>query len=784
MAFILTLGSFLTNITTDNSNDSYLADDAPASIVYETFRQQFGQDEMLLIAIEPPNVFTFEFLEQLKSFHEALENEIPYVAEVTSLINARQMHGEGDLLIVEDLLEEWPQNEEELNALKQKVMTNRLYLNQYISSDGRYTTVLVRPDIYPEQDETDGTLHALDGFDDQTDSESLSGAKKIFFPPEKKQEIVDALDKVVRQFNSEQFKIDVAGGFYFTCRITAMMKKDVAAYLMVCSALIFGLLLVLFRRLAGILLPALVVVSTLVATFGAMGLFGIPFSISLQMAPVFLLCICVCNCVHILVPFYQSLAEGHSKAEAISDAFRFSGLAILMANLTTAAGMGSFMAAELQPVRYLGLVSSMGVMMAYVLSLLLMTALLAIFPSKPPGSFSLNTTGVMSRCLVAAGELATGKPWWILIGVLLICVWSVLGISHLGFSHQPISWFPKDHEVRLSSELIDRHLGGSRSIEILVDTGRENGLHDPDVLAKMERAIDYATSLQEENLKVGKEVSFLDILQETNQALHQNDENYYSIPDNEALIAQELLLFENSGSDDLETLVDSQFSMARISLRIPRADRSLYQPFLEKLNSELSTLFAQVAEVNITGIAPLLGQIFFAMVQSMAKSYLVAFLVIVPLMILLIGSLRMGFISMIPNFFPIIVVLGVMGWLGIPLDTGTILIGSILIGLAVDDTIHIFHHFKRHYDHSGTVSESVTRTLRTTGVALLFTSVVLGIGFLSIGANATMTNSIHFGYITALGIALAFIADIIVSPALMAVVYRKKHTSNIHALEG
>ncbi len=153
----------------------------------------------------------------------------------------------------------------------------------------------------------------------------------------------------------------------------------------------------------------------------------------------------------------------------------------------------------------------------------------------------------------------------------------------------------------------------------------------------------------------------------------------------------------------------------------------------------------------------------------MINSYAFAFAMITPLMVLMIGNLRLGLISMLPNLFPVIVVLGVLGWMNLPLDVSTILIGSILLGLAVDDTIHILHRVSRYFDASQSASGAIRETMQTTGVALLLTSIILGTGFLSIGAMGTMKNSITFGFVTALGISVAFIADILIAPALVAI---------------
>jgi predicted RND superfamily exporter protein len=774
-------GSFLKSIVVDNSNDSYLHADDPVTILYHDFRRQFGQDELILVAVEPPEVFDLAFLEKLRNFHRDLENELPHIAEVTSLLTARQMRGEDDQLIVEELQEDWPKNADDLARLKKRVMANPLYLDQFISRDGKLTTLVIRPDIETGQDEM-SDQDALGGFGDEaaTPAPAASAAKKgsSFLSPKKNEEIVVALDAVVARYHAPDFQVRAAGGAYFSSRISKMMKGDLSIAVGAGLGVVLLALLVLFRRVASIVLPVIVVFTTLISTFGAMALAGIPFSVTMQMIPVFLMCVTVCNCVHLLVPIYQNMSNGMEKAKAIETTFRHSGFAILMTTLTTAAGMGSFVTAELKPVADMGLVSCIAVLVSWLFSMLILPALVSILPVKVPslslGSEEENASGWVGGTLVGIGKLGIDRPWLVLGGTLLVTVVAVMGIAQLRFSHQPLDWFPKDHEVRTGSEMIDQHLGGTRSIEIVVTTGEENGLHDPAVLKKMEDAIAFAKGIEVGPLKVGKEVSFLDVLKETHQALNGNHPEFYAIPADRALVAQELLLFENSGSDDLEPLVDSQFSTGRISLRIPTADRVYYEPFLQQLNVGLEKIFGQDLTWYVTGVAPLIGQIFVAMVHSMATSYLVSFAVIIPLMMILIGSFRIGLVSMVPNIFPIVCVLGVMGWAGLPLDTSTILIGSILIGLAVDDTIHIMHHFHRYYGKKRDVDAAFLTTLRTSGLAILFTSILMGSGFIAIGASSTMSNMVTFGYLAAFGIGVAFLADILVSPALLKIIYGKK----------
>jgi predicted RND superfamily exporter protein len=225
------------------------------------------------------------------------------------------------------------------------------------------------------------------------------------------------------------------------------------------------------------------------------------------------------------------------------------------------------------------------------------------------------------------------------------------------------------------------------------------------------------------------------------------------------------LLFENSGNEDLEDITDSRFQHARVTLRVPLVDAVLYEEFLE----DVRAAFSGVTErpVVLTGRSVISSRTFAALIESMATSYLVALAVITPLMMALIGDVRLGLISMVPNLFPVLATLGVMGWLGFPLDASSIMIGSITISLAVDDTIHFMHRFRLDFERFGDTRAAVRETLRTTGSALLFTSLVLVTGFSVMGALGTMQNTVIFGAMSALGIAFAFISDALITPALI-----------------
>jgi hypothetical protein len=262
--------------------------------------------------------------------------------------------------------------------------------------------------------------------------------------------------------------------------------------------------------------------------------------------------------------------------------------------------------------------------------------------------------------------------------------------------------------------------------------------------------------------------------------LNENRREFYALPAERQLIAQELLLFENSGSDDLEDVTNPQLETARVSIRTPWVDALAFPPFLDEVEQGFRAILGPDVELQLTGNVVLFTTVFNNLIRTMARSYAFALLVITPLMVILIGNLRRGLVAMIPNLIPIYLVLALMGWADIPLDASTLLIGGIVIGLAVDDTIHFMHKFSRYYDETGDPYFAVHETLATTGSALLFTSLVLACGFAVMMAGY-MTNSFWFGLLAGFATIVAFLADILMAPALMVLVTRRRENRELAA---
>lgn len=756
----------LPKTTIDTSPTGMLHPDSPAMVDYNAFRDQFGRDEIILAAVGPVDVFSEKILKKIIALHDDLEENVPHLDDIVSMKNARSTRGEGDTLIVEDLLEELPQTRQDMDGLKNRVMSNPLYKNTLINQKGTYTTIAVKTSAYSDAGAQDG----LDIFDEFNSSAEYE-PKIEYISDKENSEAVQAVREIVARHSNENFPVHVAGSPVMTEDLHYWMLKDMRKFSALALGLIGLLLFAVFRTVAGVVWPLLTVVLSLLCTLGLMAATGVPLKMPTQILPSFILAVGVGDSVHILAIFYRAMSLGKSRHEAIAFALGHSGLAVVLTSITTAGGLLSFARADIAPISDLGLFAAAGVLMALAFSLFWLPAMLAIFPAKPrvrkQGALNISR---LDGFLAGIGDFATKHPKKILAVTAVVLFLSALGISRLHFSHHALSWFPADSDIRVSTKIIDKNMKGTLTMEVVLDTGMENGFYDPEKLHALAGLADKIKAFSTDAVYVGHTQSLAHVLKEIHQALNENQREFYHVPDDRALIAQEFLLFQNSGSDDLEDIVSSDFSKARLTIKVPSVDAVYYVEFTSKVKKMIAKAFPDNTKITLTGLLTVLFSTFCAVMHTMAESYIIAMAVITLLMVLMIGSLRLGLISMIPNLSPIILCMGIMGALDLTLNAFTILIGSVALGLAVDDTIHLMHNFRRYFAIYGDAEKAVHETLQTTGRALLFTTVALSSGFL-VFLFASMKNLATYGALTALAIVFALIADFLVAPALLTLMY-------------
>jgi len=778
LALVIAFASQMKYLYMDTSTEGFLHKSDPLRIEYDKFRDQFGRDEKVLIAIQSKDIFTINFLTKLNKLHKELENNLPYIEDVNSLINARNTRGTIDSLIVDDLFEELPSDKKALLFKQKLAQNNPLFKDLLIDEKGTITTIVIDTQTYTSLDKDGNPIPIKEDEDEfeEEDETTNNNEKKEFLTDWENAQIVTKTNEIVSKYQSEDFDILVSGTATITAELKASMTKDMQKFIKLVLIVIAIFLALLFRRVSGVVLPLITVVFTIIASLSLMAIFKAPITVVTQILPSFLLAVTIGASIHLLAIFFKEFNLSKDKKASLRYAMGHSGLAIVMTSLTTAAGLWSFSFSELAPVANLGKFASAGVVIGLIFTLILLPAILAVIKIKPKDIIIENNEEVhtfMDRLLLKVADISVTYPKRIIAITTVIILFSIIIASQLRFSHKPIIWFDQSHPVRMATDIVDDKLKGSVTLEIIIDTQKENGLYEPEILNKIDNFSKELMKIKTDKYFVGKTLSLVDIIKETNKALNENKKEFYTIPQDKNMIAQELLLFENSGSDDLEDFVDSGFSKARITAKLPYIDAIDYMVLIKDINKLIDKEFKGSAKVTVTGISNLLSRIMDAAITSSGVSYIIALTLITIMMLILIGNIKIGLISMIPNISPILMMSTIMVIFDMPLDMFTMLIGAIAIGLAVDDTVHFMHNFRKYELQYNDINKAVRMTLLTTGRAMVVTTIVLSFGFF-VFMGASMSNIFNFGLLTGIAIIIAVLADFFLVPAIMKVIVKNK----------
>ena len=754
LAVVAVLAPGVRLLVPDISFESFLHPDDPARVEYDAFRDQFGREDAIVVVAEASNVFDPAFLDLLNAFHEdALE--LPHVDDVTSLLNARDTRAEGDTLRVGDLLEGWPLGPAALEIARERALGNPLLVGSLLSANERFTSVRIELDTYSSVQPVD----VLDGFseDEAGDVPYLTSAETDAFSA--------ALFELLDRYRGEGLELHAAGLPIMLYSVAQSLISDMRKFVGLAFAAIAVLLFVFFRRPAGVLFPLVVVGLSVLSTLGLMGHLGVGVSLPTQILPSMLLAIGVADSVHLLTMFFREFDRGAPREEALRSALGHSAAPILLTSVTTAGGMASFSVVEIAPVAALGIFAPVGVFFALFFSLTLLPALLITLPVRRVAR-ARDEDDRLDGALVSLGTFATRHPRRVLLATGVLCGLAAAGVPRLVVSHNPPEWLEASSPIRRAIDLIDREMGGAMTMEVVVEGSEQGALRSPGLLREMAAFGEELERSPDDDLRARQTISLADVVKEIHRALHGGDPESYVVPEDRALIAQELLLFEGSGTDDLEEQVDGEYRVGRISVRLPWYDAIRYVDFIDAVDARSVEALAEADGVFLAGSLPLVTRAVKTVLYGVLESYAIALAVILVLMILMLGDLRMGLYAMIPNLVPLVLTLGAMGWFGVPFDSFTMMTGGIALGLVVDDTIHFMHNFARYHARDGRVEGAVRETLTTAGRAITVTSLALGVGFL-LFTFSSMSNLVAFGQVIAFAVGSALLADFLIAPALM-----------------
>lgn len=749
----------------DTSSESLLHENHPVRIDYDDFKRQFGREGNIYITIQAPNVFDKHFLDKLASLHETLKQSVPFLKKVTSLINARSIRVDGHDVVIEELYHSLGPKDPTSKTLQSRVMNNPAYIGTIVSEDGTLAVIIL--DIQSEVLEKghyQGLPTLFEGDDEAGYLRRLTTNEM--------NTIVAAVKNVTTSYHESNFRVTVSGDIVVADVCNALTIRDMQVCIVVGLMCILFFLTVFFRTIAGVMLPLIIIAVTMISVFGLMAAAGVSIKLPTIVMPAFLLTVAVGDSIHILSVFYQRLQQGQPKKDAICSALGHSGLPILMTSLTTAAGLLSFSLADLSAISEIGIFAAAGVILALLYTIMLLPAVIAVFPIRTC-KLESRVMHFVDRALLWCAGIAINYPK-IVIGVSIGMFLLGGGFAfRLSFSHNQLDWFDEHMPAKKDIQYIDARLKGTAALEVIVDTKEKYGVLDVDVLKQIEMFEKRVRNLKNENVPVGTISSINLIVKELNRAAHSNDQKHYTIPEGMPKVPLSDVI-STGDRDVLYRFADPQFRQARITVNTPWVDAVSYDNFLEQIRLVASEVFSKVDSITLTGGMALVTQGVTRALENLVSSYIFAFIVIAIMMVWIAGDIRVGVLSMFPNLLPIAVIMGIMGAAGVKLDIVTVMIGSIAIGLVVDDTVHFLYNFQKYYRKEENAMTAIQKTMLGTGRAMLITSLVLSAGFFVLLA-ATLTNIVRFGLFTGMTILLALFADFLVAAALWPLIPMKKN---------
>lgn len=725
---VAALAPGLPRIQTDFTHTGFFNLDDPKLKKFEGFEKRFGNDDTVVIAVHSPSgIYDAPTIALLQWLTERVWH-VPEVIRVESIANYNWLHGREGEIVVEPFLPK--ELSPEKLAERQRLAVTEQILPRYLVSPDAKTTLIVGR-IKPAID------HA-------PDSEAIT----------------IALRAATKGAPISDETLQLQGTPVVTYTFAEVSLTDLGRLVPLVLLLVSVFLFLILRNALAILLPFVTVLASLVCAFGTAGWAGLVLVPLSTVIPSILIAVGIADTVHVLFSFVGALRSGATQADAARHTLMRNLLPTFLTSLTTAVGFFSFVSAPLKPLATLGIITGVGTAVTWLFAFVVCGAALFVLPfrisARAPGaeatgdeaSDRLVTWVVKHRAAVMIGSVAvTGLSFWYTLG--------------MDVSTDPIKYFSRDVPVRQAHEVLEREMGTSRSIELVVESGREGGALDAGFLHQ----VDVLEQTLKKDRNVTEIVSVVDTLKQVNQALGDGDASAYALPADNATIAQEMLLYTLAlpPGTDLNDRITVQEDALRVTLignhensteAVALVDRAV------KLGAERGL------SIWATGKYYLYEETSDYVVRSLLSSIAGASVVIGLIMAVMLRSIRLGIVSMIPNVVPLFVAGALLRALGRPLDLGTAMVASVALGICIDDTSQILANFARIRREGVETVPALYRVMQHSLPSLLSTNGVLIASFTSFVVATYIPNAV-FGLLTAFVFVVALIADLLLTPALL-----------------
>ena len=721
-----------------NDYRSLFDEDNPQLAALDALEATYGASSAALIAIAPAagSVFTREALSAIEELTEAAWR-VPWSTRVDSLTNYSHSEAFEDDLQVEPLVEDAQSLDDEGLARTEEIALRASDIaGRLVSDDGRVGGLAINFALPENPDaavaEITGHLHAL-------------------------------LDEARAKHPDLAYYL--SGDVVLNRTFAETTQNEMETLAPVVFLVIVAAAALLLRSLFGTLALVAVLVFVVNTTMGLAGWVGTVFNPVNAGVPIIVMTIALAHSIHIVTGTLGALRRGMGRDEAIAESLRSNLWPVFLTTITTAIGFLSLNASDSPPFHVLGNLVAFGVLCAFAYSLTLLPALLSILPLRTPRALpeGRDLFDRLGAFVVARRTLLLGS-----VGILALVM--ITGIPRIELTDNWTHYFDERYEFRRSTDFVIENLTGMESLEYSLHAGREGGITDPEYL----RSVDAFAQWFREQPEVTHVQAFPDIMKRLNKNMHGDDPAFHRLPDDPELAAQYLLLYELSlpFGADLNNRIDVAKSATRMSVVLrsltSKAQRELdarargwlaaNAPGLAGEASGVSIVFAHLSQRNI---------------ESMLRGTIVAMALISLILVGVFRSVRLGLLSLVPNFLPLLMSFGLWGYLVGRVGLAASVVTAMAFGIIVDDTIHFLSRYLEARRKGLPAPEAVRSAFRGVGRALWTTTVVLALGFL-VFASSGFEVSWALGILVSTTLVVALLADFLLLPPLLMALDRKR----------
>ncbi|MFC1585659.1 RND family transporter [Fibrobacterota bacterium] len=721
----------LPDLRIEQDETMWFKEQDPILQTYRKFQEEFSTDELAVIVYPTDSALSGNELAYLKKLTGRL-GDLPHVVDVMSLANVDDIRGTGEGLEIEPLVGNIHLAGRDMSGLLKRIDSNHLLKGTFISEDFNYLGIILELDWEKEDRKLAGTapLEIVRNIKDLLGRESAAGGKRFY----------------------------LGGNLVTDAEVARIIDRDMHRFFPLSVFLAALMVLLVFRSFLHMLFPVLSVVLALEWTLALKGILGSPITPVSTTLFALINVMGIANAIHLISHFNIAYGRLRNTYQAMRETFQRAGRACFFTSATTALGFGSLGVSSLPIIRDMGLFAAFGIMSAFVISIILVPFGLMLFTSgkRNYAPKELNGLKVMLKA-VAGFDLR--HPWLIILVCALLSLVMAAGVFQIRVESSMLKYLKEESLLRQDAELLDSVMVGVSSVEVVIK-GEPDDFKDPGNLKKIE----FLQQMAVDHISVAVSHSVVDYLKLIFRAINSDNPAYFRIPDTREAVAQSLLLYEMSGGKELSDYVSDRYDEVRISVRTRQMEQAQREALLADINAYADTGLKEFA-TEVTGYDNLVYETTNRIILTEVQSISLALGVILCLMCLVFG-VRGGLISILPNIFPIVFLLGIMGYAGFSLNVATAIIASIAIGIVVDDTIHYFYHYKHELKECGRGDQALTEAHTRVGSALCFTSASLVLGF-GIFLFSETHILVDYGLLSGLAVVVALFGDLFFGPVLL-----------------